>query len=357
MILIDFSSIFARSVYSASKVGVHKENGFLKTEEFISEALYRIVDELIFLQKTYSQEYGDLIICKDAKSGKYWRHDIYPLYKSSRKVRRDNTEINYAECKKYFNVLGMVLDKFVPWKVIEVENAEADDVIGFLTNKFCNSEKILIWSPDKDFKQLHKLSPSIKQWSPLTNGWVVNDKPYWFERHTCLGDAGDDVPRIVDFLDFTDEFREFIKIDENEFYDLSWNEKIEYVKQFLNLDQITSIDFFKIYNKKRFGEKTLIKILESEGLESYLKTNPILEKQFKLNCSLVLDTKVPQDLEIKILSAYLEAKNEFNFEKVNEYFDKLGLDKIQYELKGLFLKSLNETPETSQVDFSSFNCI
>ena len=70
-----------------------------------------------------------------------------------------------------------------------------------------------------------------------------------------------------------------------------------------------------------------------------------------------MDTKVPQDVEIKILSAYLEAKNEFNFEKVNEYFDKLGLDKIQYELKGLFLKSLNETPETSQVDFSSFNCI
>ena len=65
----------------------------------------------------------------------------------------------------------------VPYRVIEIAHAEADDVIGTLCHDqgmvLGDSNPILIISGDKDFIQLQKFS-NVKQWSPSQKKWLKN---------------------------------------------------------------------------------------------------------------------------------------------------------------------------------------
>ena len=53
----------------------------------------------------------------------------------------------------------------LPYKMIEVYGAEADDIIATLCKHF-QDEKIMIVSGDKDFIQLQTY-PNVKQYSPI----------------------------------------------------------------------------------------------------------------------------------------------------------------------------------------------
>ena len=64
-----------------------------------------------------------------------------------------------------------------PWRVLQVETAEADDIIGTLCHRFGRTlkadddEPILILSGDKDFGQLQKYA-NVEQFSPITKKWI-----------------------------------------------------------------------------------------------------------------------------------------------------------------------------------------
>jgi hypothetical protein len=91
-----------------------------------------------------------------------------------------------------------------------VDRAEADDVIAVMT-KYCQdnlliqeglveeSQKILILSSDKDFKQL-QLYPNVKQWSPMQKKYITATKAEirdWMVEHIVKGDSGDGVPNVL----------------------------------------------------------------------------------------------------------------------------------------------------------------
>jgi hypothetical protein len=87
-----------------------------------------------------------------------------------------------------------------PYKVVHINNIEADDIIGTLTEKtqnFGQHEPVMIISSDKDFIQLQQYS-NVKQFSPMTKSFIKEKDPvkYLFD-HTVRGDSGDGIPNIL----------------------------------------------------------------------------------------------------------------------------------------------------------------
>ena len=87
-----------------------------------------------------------------------------------------------------------------PYKVIHIQNIEADDIIGTLVEKtqgFGQHEPVMIISADKDFIQLQRY-PNVKQFSPMTKSLVKEADPIrYLQEHIMRGDSGDGIPNIL----------------------------------------------------------------------------------------------------------------------------------------------------------------
>ena len=83
-----------------------------------------------------------------------------------------------------------------PYKVIAIDNAEADDIIATIV-KMQTEDKYLIISGDKDFKQLQKYS-NVSQYSPIQKHMVVEDNPTrYLHEQIIKGDRSDGIPNIL----------------------------------------------------------------------------------------------------------------------------------------------------------------
>ena len=110
------------------------------------------------------KKYPEIVICVDSKVG-YWRKQIAYYYKGNRDKARDSTGLDF---KIIFEGLANVirnLSKHFPYKVIEIDLLEADDIIGVLARELCQTRPVLIVSSDGDFTQLH--NANVKQYSPI----------------------------------------------------------------------------------------------------------------------------------------------------------------------------------------------
>ena len=84
-----------------------------------------------------------------------------------------------------------------PYKVLDVDGAEADDVIAVLTARLSSNSSVLILSSDKDFSQLQKY-PNVTQYSPILKRFIKIDDPKTFIReHVLRGDRGDGIPNFL----------------------------------------------------------------------------------------------------------------------------------------------------------------
>lgn len=169
----------------------------------LSEGMIRhmVLNSLRSYRSKFFTKYGELVICCDDKD--YWRKKIFPQYKASRKKDRDSSPLDW---NVIFGVLNAVRDEIrenMPYKVIRVPHAEADDVIATLCHQFgkYQSEEhgvpILIVSGDKDFVQLQKYW-NVDIYNPIMKKDVRTDNPERFLReHIMLGDRGDGVPNFL----------------------------------------------------------------------------------------------------------------------------------------------------------------
>jgi hypothetical protein len=95
------------------------------------------------------------------------------------------------------NKLRDEMKQYFPYKVIDVDGAEADDVIAVLTARLSPHANILILSSDKDFAQLQKY-PNVSQYSPILKRFIKIDNPKTFIReHIIKGDRGDGIPNFL----------------------------------------------------------------------------------------------------------------------------------------------------------------
>jgi len=185
MIVIDYSGIAISNIFT------QKLN--------VSESLIRhmILNSLRMYNLRYRKEYGNMVLACDGGS---WRKEIFPQYKAHRKASRDSSGLDWEE---FFRILNLVRDEIaenMPYKVVHIQNIEADDIIGTLAEKtqnFGQHEPVMIVSADKDFIQLQQYS-NVKQFSPMTKNLVKEKDPVrYLQEHIMRGDSGDGIPNIL----------------------------------------------------------------------------------------------------------------------------------------------------------------
>lgn len=186
MILIDFNQVVISNFLM--QVGAHTN---IPLEE--SMLRHMILNTIRGYRQKFTNEYGELVICCDNR--KYWRKRVFPFYKAGRKKDRQSSGIDWTTM---FSILDKVRQELVdvfPYKTINVEGAEADDIIGTIVKNYTN-EKIIIVSSDKDFIQLHT-NANVKQFSPVMKKFIRHENPdIYLKEHIMKGDRGDGIPNV-----------------------------------------------------------------------------------------------------------------------------------------------------------------
>lgn len=142
--------------------------------------------------------HGETIIAADHMS---WRRAVFPYYKANRRKSREASDMDWNTVFDSFAKVREELKEYFPYRVIHVEGAEADDIIGTLALKFGvqfgQAEQITIISGDKDFKQLQCYS-NVNQYDPTRKRMLTcNDAEEFLLEHIIRGDAGDGIPNIL----------------------------------------------------------------------------------------------------------------------------------------------------------------
>jgi 5'-3' exonuclease len=146
--------------------------------------------------KKFRQSHGpEVVIACDNKH--YWRRDIFPHYKAGRKKSRESSGHDWTSIFESLNKIREELKVSSPYKVIDVEGAEADDIIGTLVQKYSATEKIMVLSSDKDFAQLQRFS-NVEQYSPIMKRFIKEPFPLvQLKQMIIRGDKGDGIPNIL----------------------------------------------------------------------------------------------------------------------------------------------------------------
>lgn len=347
MILIDFSSNVHRHLHNAVKeMKPSKKDGKFVTSEYINYWKHLIFEELFRLEREF-QQYGKMVICLDDFGKRYWRKEFYHLYKANRSKDRGESDVDFGEFFGHVNEFVKELQENTPWKVFGVEEAEADDIILVLAKEYANKEPILIYSPDKDFIQCQRYSDTIKQLSPLTKKYLTFETKsgsmlQWIHEHICLGDACDNVPRIVDETEFSTDFIEYLQSQNMDISVSEWKQKSESERDFIELGFKVANKDCEVYKKHRFGASTLSKNIEQYGgLNQWLKTNPLLEENFKRNYILVMLEGIPENIYKNILEEYVSAATSYESKRFENFLSENNLKSIIPLLPSAFRTALD----------------
>jgi hypothetical protein len=159
-------------------------------------ARHMILNTIRTYVKKYKASFGpEVVIACDSR--KYWRKDLFPYYKGSRKKSREDSGLDWESIFKCLEMVKEELKTCSHYKVIELETVEADDIIATLTIRNSAHEKIMILSSDKDFVQLQSYS-NVEQYSPIMKKEIKSDNPSNQLKELIIrGDKGDGIPNIL----------------------------------------------------------------------------------------------------------------------------------------------------------------
>jgi DNA polymerase-1 len=153
-----------------------------------------------------------VIIVFDGVGGSNARRNLFPDYKANRNVNRmTNYSIFQSKAEEQESINNQMERliqylKCLPVTVISIDGLEADDIIGYLANKFQvhdETQKVTIMSADKDFLQL--VSDKVQCYSP-TKKKVYTPKDVleefgvsssnFLNYKILMGDSSDNIPGI-----------------------------------------------------------------------------------------------------------------------------------------------------------------
>lgn len=273
MILIDLNQVLLAGLMA--QIANHR--GKLD-ESLIRHMVLNIIRTHV---KNFRKEYGDVILCCDNR--KYWRKDYFPFYKASRKKNREKSDLDWHLIFDILAKLKQELKDNFPYKVIDVEGAEADDIIGTLVPRFAPHEKILILSSDGDFLQLQQYGENVKQYNPSLKKYVKSENPLLELKEKIIrGDKGDGIPNIFSPSDC----------------------------------------FVRDLRQKPITKGILDKLMS----ESYAEHDETTKANFVRNATLIDLSFIPKEIKEKIINTYEEAKPAKG--KLLNYF-------IEHKLKNL----------------------
>jgi 5'-3' exonuclease len=265
MILIDFNQVAISNLM--------EQIGSSKTA--VEEGLVRhmILNTIRTYVKKFKNSHGpEVVIACDNK--KYWRREIFPHYKAGRKKIRDSSGHDWNTIFECLNKIREELKQYSPYKVIDVDTCEADDIIAVLTMRYSVHEKVMILSSDKDFAQLQKF-PNVEQYSPILKKYIKEPLPaFQLKQLIIRGDKGDGIPNI------------------------------------LSMDSV----FVTGGRQKPITEAKIIKWMNQEPTEF---CNEEMFRNYTRNEMLIDLTKIPENLKQSIIDTYESAKGHSKQEFMN----------------------------------------
>jgi len=194
MILVDLNQVMISNIMMQPGIAKSVDENIVR---------HMVVNSLRGYNVKFGKDYGEMVICSDDKN--YWRRDVFPYYKASRKKDRAASPYNWALIFETLHKLKDELKEHFPYKVLQSEGAEADDIIGTLCMKngsrglrTHDTQKILILSSDKDFMQLQKYV-NVEQYSPMQKRFLKPEfgAKQYLREHIIRGDRGDGIPNIL----------------------------------------------------------------------------------------------------------------------------------------------------------------
>lgn len=271
MILLDFYQLSFSELMQAINIQ--------KTENInLDSVRYMILNSLRSVMVKFKDNYGKLVIVSDSKN--YWRSQVFSYYKKNRKKKMNNSYLDWNHIFFLINTVKKEITDNFPFRFIQIESVEADDIIAVLTKNFYKYEKILIISKDKDFTQLQKYSTDrIKQYDVSTRRFITNENPDRFLKSLIIeGDFGDGIPSI---LSDDDAF-----VNENK-------------------------------PKKKIRKHFLNQLLDTENMFNFL--TPEEMKNFERNQQLIDFDYIPKEIENVILDEFVEFQTSNDLTTIYKY--------------------------------------
>jgi len=273
VIIVDMNQVMISSLMASLRGQPHVEENLIR---------HMVLNTLRVNRLKFKDQFGDMIIACDDKN--YWRKQIFPYYKASRKQMREKSPLDW---NAIFQVLNKIRDEIrdnFPYPVIRVESAEADDIIA----TFCHEngrelggDPILILSGDKDFMQLQKYA-NVKQYDPVRKRFLECSDPNKFlVEHILRGDSGDGVPN------------------------------------FLSSDDT----FVSNSRQKQLRQKVIDQILSADWPEDWTGMNEELIRNFNRNRLLIDLDRVPDEIRDEVKTQY-QQQSEKDRSKLFNYFIK-----------------------------------
>ena len=188
MILVDLSQLLVASTFVSMKKG--------ETEVDIKRLRHLLLNSLSKYRRQYANEFGELVICCDGSLS--WRKDVFPNYKIGRRTGREESPLDWNQIFGCFEQLKKELRETFPYKVLQINRAEADDIIGTLVmERRFSSPKTMIISSDKDFIQLQRYH-DVFQYSPVAKKLLNGvDPEEYLREHILRGDKSDGIPNVL----------------------------------------------------------------------------------------------------------------------------------------------------------------
>lgn len=265
MIIFDYQQIAISNLME--QIGSSKSS--------VDENLVRhmILNTIRTYVKKFRESHGpEVVIACDNRN--YWRRSVFPHYKAGRKKSREASGHDWSSIFESLNKIRQEMKDHSPYKVIDVDGAEADDIIGTLVAKYSANEKVMILSSDKDFAQLQRF-PNVEQFSPILKKYIKEPFPLVQLKQLIIrGDKGDGIPNILSSDDC----------------------------------------FITATRQKPITEAKIIKWLNQEPKD--FCTEDML-RNYSRNETLIDLSKIPETLKVEILNTYETSKGKTKQEFMN----------------------------------------
>ena len=191
ILLVDGNNLIFRSYYATAYSGVIMRN----SKGFPTNALYGFINMMNRIIKDENPNY--IMVAFD--KGKTFRHDKYDEYKAGRAAMPDELKMQFPKAKEVLQAMGI--------KYYEIDNYEADDIIGTLAKKVDEEDEFVatIVSSDKDLLQL--ISDEVVVKLLKSNDHIMMTKEEFkniygldpikmIDLKALMGDSSDNIPGV-----------------------------------------------------------------------------------------------------------------------------------------------------------------
>ncbi len=360
VVLIDGNNLIFRSYYATAYRGEILTN----SKGLPTNAVYAYIQMLL---KIIAEEKPSHIMVAFDK-GKTFRHESYDDYKGGRSETPKELKEQIPYAKKVTRAMGITVE--------EIENYEADDIIGTYSKKI--DEEVLVVSSDRDLLQL--ISPNVRMKLLKMKDYVYYDEKSFYEDYgikpieiidlkALMGDSSDNIKGVAGIGEKTalKLIKEYHTIDN--LYKNIDDLKGKVKENLLNDKESAykSLELATIYLDVPIEvnlEKIAYKGSNEEELNSLLKElefNSLINKMSIKKSEEKLDIEIVEDINFRLnedYSLYLVSSNLSYFKSLTigvaiSTKDKNYFIKKEYFNEDLFNNNFNKyTYDVKRVDVS-----